>query len=70
MTWTPHLNHVELFHKVALWSDFWTGAVRAICQYCLGATDVLPEELVTLLRDRHGLYAPRPTPPAEPGPQR
>jgi hypothetical protein len=66
VTWTPHLDHVEMFHKVALWSDFWTGDVRLICQYCLGATDVLPERLVDLLRQRFGLYAPRPIPPPPP----
>jgi hypothetical protein len=49
-----------MFHKVGLWSDFWTGHVRIICQYCLGATDVLPDELVSLLRERLGLggYVP------------
>ena len=62
VTWIPHLDHVEMFHKVALWSDFWTGDVRLICQYCLGATDVLPERLVDLLRQRFGLYAPKPIP--------
>jgi hypothetical protein len=68
LAWTPHLKRVEMFHKVALWSDFWTGDVRMICQYCLGATDVLPAELVDLLRDRYGLYAPRPIPPRRPEP--
>jgi hypothetical protein len=66
LSWTKHTNHVEMFHKVALWSDFWTGQVRLICQYCLGATEVLPEILVDLLRDRFGLYAPRPIPPPDP----
>ena len=69
LSWTPHLDHVEMFHKVALWSDFWTGDVRLICQYCLGATEILPEHLVDLLRRRYGLYAPMPVPPrpATPG---
>jgi hypothetical protein len=62
LSWTVHLDSVEMYHKVALWSDFWTGDVRLICQYCLGATGVLPQRLVDLLCDRHGLYAPRPLP--------
>jgi hypothetical protein len=67
LTWTAHLRHVELFHKVALWADFWTGDVRLICQYCLGATEILPEALVELLRDRYGLQIPRTGPtPREP----
>ena len=64
LSWTPHTGTIELFHKVALWSDFWTGDVRLICQYCLGATDILPAELVDLLRRRHGFYVPSPPPPS------
>lgn len=68
VSWTPGFGAVEMFHKVALWSDFWTGDVRLICQYCLGATEILPVELVDLLRRRYGLYAPTPTPPPRGGP--
>jgi len=62
LSWTPHTNVIEMFHKVALWSDFWTGDVRLICQYCLGATDVLPEVLVDLLRQRYGFHVPQSNP--------
>jgi hypothetical protein len=62
LSWTRRTNSVEMFHKVALWSDFWTGDVRLICQYCLGATDILPPRLVELLRDRYGFSVPRPNP--------
>jgi hypothetical protein len=51
-----------MFHKVALWSDFWTGDIRLICQYCLGATDVLPIPLVDVLRQRYGFHVPQPNP--------
>jgi hypothetical protein len=61
LSWTPHTRHIEMFHKVALWSDFWTGDVRLICQYCLGATDVLPLTLVDLLRERYGFQVPQST---------
>jgi Binding-protein-dependent transport system inner membrane component len=27
LSWTTHTNTIEMFHKVALWSDFWTGDV-------------------------------------------
>jgi hypothetical protein len=65
LSWTTHTNTIEMFHKVALWSDFWTGDVRLICQYCLGATEILPTVLVDLLRQRYGFYIPQttPTPP-------
>ena len=56
-----HIDSVEMFHKVALWADFWTGEIRLLCPYCLGATDVLPPRLVELLRRRYGLDAPAPT---------
>ena len=58
LSWDPPTGTVEMFHKVGLWSDFWTGQVRLICQYCLGATDVLPDRLVRLLHDRFGLATP------------
>lgn len=58
LSWSPHAESIEMYHKVALWSDFWTGEIRLICQYCLGATEVLPARLVELLRRRYGLYAP------------
>ena len=61
LSWTPHIDNVEMFHKVALWTDFWTGQVRLICQYCLGATEVLPDHLVELLHRKFGLYAPTPS---------
>jgi hypothetical protein len=54
-----------MFHKVALWSDFWTGDIRLICQYCLGATEGLPPRLVDLLRRRYGLGAPTPSASAD-----
>ncbi len=68
LSWTAHTDSVEMFHKVALWADFWTGDVRLICQYCLGASEVLPNQLVELLRRRYGMYTPprtgeRPRPP-------
>jgi hypothetical protein len=55
-----------MFHKVALWSDFWTGDVRLTCQYCLGATDILPPPLVDLLRQRYGFHIPQ-APQPHPG---
>jgi hypothetical protein len=58
LAWDPPTKSVEMFHKVGLWSDFWTGQVRLICQYCLGATDIIPEELVDLLARRFGLGTP------------
>lgn len=58
LTWDPPSRTVEMFHKIALWRDFESGKVRLICQYCDGATDVVPEELVDLLRDRFALGAP------------
>lgn len=57
LTWDPPTQRVEMFHKVGLWEDYWSREVRLICQYCLGATDVLPERLVQLLRERFGLTA-------------
>jgi hypothetical protein len=48
---------VEIFHKVGLWQEFGTRKVRLICQSCLGATEVIPEALVELLRDRYGMGA-------------
>ncbi len=62
LSWTPHTNFIEMYHKVALWTDFWTGDVRLICQYCLGATEILPERLLTLLRQRFGLFSAIPSP--------
>ena len=59
LSWTTHTNQIEMFHKVALWSDFWTGDVRLICQYCLGATEILPTPLVDLLRQRYGFHVPQ-----------
>jgi hypothetical protein len=58
MAWDPPSQTVEMFHKVGLWSDFWTGQVRLICQYCLGATDVIPQDLVDLLHQRFALGTP------------
>jgi hypothetical protein len=55
LSWDPPTKSVEMFHKIGLWSDFWTGHVRMICQYCLGATEVLPDDLVELLHQRLGL---------------
>ncbi len=58
LTWDPPTETLEMFHKIGLWADFWTGDVRLICQYCLGATEVLPERLVALLRFRFCLATP------------
>lgn len=58
MAWDSPTEFLEIFHKVGLWSDFWTGDVRLICQHCLGATEILPARLVTLLRQRLGLASP------------
>ena len=69
LSWSTHSNHIEMFHKVALWSDFWTGDVRLICQYCLGATEILPPRLVDLLRQRYGFHIPQQS-PAPPGHRR
>ena len=65
LSWTTHTNTVEMFHRVAPWTDFWTGDVRLICQYCLGATEIIPTQLVDLLRQRFGFSIPQasPTPP-------
>ncbi|HEY7139831.1 MAG TPA: hypothetical protein VIE44_07025 [Methylomirabilota bacterium] len=69
LSWTTHTNQIEMFHKVALWSDFWTGDVRLICQYCLGASEILPTPLVDLLRQRYGFQIPQAS-PTPPGPRR
>lgn len=58
LTWDPPTETVEMFHKIGFWSDFWTGDVRLICQYCLGATEIIPTRLVSLLQRRLGLAAP------------
>jgi hypothetical protein len=58
LAWDPPTNTVEMYHKVGLWADLWSGHARLICQYCLGATEVLPDALVTLLRQRYGLSSP------------
>ncbi len=58
LTWDAPTDSVEVYHKIGLWADFWTGQVRIICQYCLGATDVLPDRLVRLLCERYA--TPRP----------
>ena len=58
LSWDQPSETLEMYHKVGLWSDFWTGHVRLICQYCLGATDVLPQKLVELLHHRFGLAVP------------
>jgi hypothetical protein len=55
LAWDPPTGTVEIFHKIGLWSDFWTAQVRLICQHCLGATEHLPPRLVALLRERFGL---------------
>lgn len=55
LAWDAPTGTLEMFHKVGLWSDFWTGQVRLICQHCLGATEVLPGRLVALLQQRLGL---------------
>jgi hypothetical protein len=55
LAWDPPTRTLEMFHKIGLSADFWSGRVRLICQHCLGATDVLPDELVDLLRVRYAL---------------
>jgi len=55
LVWDQPSRRIEMYHKVGLSADFWTGQVRLICQHCLGATDVLPDELVDLLRERFAL---------------
>ena len=69
LSWTTHTNTVEMFHKVAPWTDFWTGDVRLICQYCLGATEIIPTQVVDLLRQRFGFSIPQSS-PTPPGPRR
>src|SRR6185503_5229866 len=69
LSWTTHTNTVEMFHKVAPWTDFWTGDVRLVCQYCLGATELIPTQLVDLLRQRFGFSIPQSS-PTPPGPRR
>ncbi len=46
---------MEIFHKVGLWQEFGSRHVRLICQSCLGGTEVIPDALVDLLRERYGL---------------
>jgi hypothetical protein len=53
--WDPPTKTIEMYHKVGLSADFWSGQVRLVCQHCLAASDVLPDELVDLLRDRFAL---------------
>ncbi len=55
LTWDPPTRTVEMFRKVGLSADFWSGHVRLVCQHCLAASGVLPDELVDLLRDRYAL---------------
>jgi hypothetical protein len=55
LAWDPPTKTIEMYHKIGLSADFWSGRVRLICQHCLGATDVLPDELVDLLRVRYAL---------------
>jgi len=57
LAWDPPTRTLEMFHKIGLWADPWTGDVRLICQHCLGATDVLPTRLVSLLHERFGFPA-------------
>lgn len=65
LSWDAPTQTVDMFHKVGLWEDSFTHEVRLICQYCLGATEVLPDPLVQLLRVRFGLSA-LPTGPFRP----
>jgi hypothetical protein len=58
ITWDRGGRRIEMFHKIGLWADFWTGDVRLVCQSCQAATAVVPGELVSLLRDRLGIAAP------------
>jgi hypothetical protein len=55
LAWDGPTKTIEMFHKIGLWEEFGTGAVRLICQSCLGATQVVPEALVDLLRERFGM---------------
>jgi hypothetical protein len=67
LSWDPPMRRVEMFHKIGLWADFWTGQVRMICQYCLGTTDTLPHDLVDLLGRQFGLSVPVAEPYRRPG---
>ncbi len=62
LAWDAPTGTLEMFHKVGLWSDIFTGQVRIVCQHCLGATEVVPERLVRLLYQRFGLGTPLPEP--------
>jgi hypothetical protein len=55
LSWDGSSKTVEIFHKVGLWQEFGSSNVRLICQSCLGATEVIPEDLVDILRDHYGL---------------
>ncbi len=64
LSWDGPSQTVEIFHKVGLWQEFGSPKVRLICQSCLGATEVIPQTLVDILRERYGLgSAPEPQPP-------
>jgi len=58
LTWDAPTGTLEIYQKIGLWADFWTGQVRIICQSCLGATDVLPDRLVRALHERYALPLP------------
>lgn len=63
LSWDEFTKTVEMFHKVSLWRDtLGSGQVRLICQYCEGATEPVPDTLVTLLQERYALAAPSPRP--------
>jgi hypothetical protein len=55
LVWDPPTGTLEMFHKIGLWCDFWTGEIRLVCQHCLGTSDALPKRLVALLQARFGL---------------
>jgi hypothetical protein len=55
MAWDGPTKTVEIFHKFGLYEEFGTTHVRLVCQSCLGTTERVPEALVILLRERHGM---------------
>jgi hypothetical protein len=57
LTWDDATKSVEMFHKIGIWQDFGTREARLICEYCLGSTGIVPDDLVEILRTRHGVAA-------------
>ncbi len=68
LSWDSFSKTVEIFHKIGLWQEFGTRNVRLICQSCLGATEIIPDTLVSLLRERYGM-GPSTEPPSHARPE-